>query len=77
MAYGDVLAAAEDYAQWDWQLQTFRASFNGLIVGTYSGEHATALSLSAALQAIGAPELSIGRQQELEDQKAVAAVEEE
>lgn len=37
------------WAQWDYQIGTFRAEFDGVIYGVYTGEYPTAAALSAVI----------------------------
>jgi len=55
-----------DYAQWDYQLGTFRAEVGGVVYGTYTGEFTTAAALLAAAGL--PPEMA----DELEAQKVAA-----
>lgn len=50
---------AVDYAQWDYQLGTFRAEVDGVVYGRFTGEflHASDLLAAAGLPAELAPSL--------------------
>ncbi len=44
-----MISISGGWAQWDWQLETFRAETNGVVVGTYTGELPEIQDLEAAI----------------------------